>query len=536
MNKLHGSKLLLFLSFVFFFSLLLSIFYPLAFQTFSTSDDAGFLLAGLDFFHFFDEPSIENLIIYSFRLAAFGWGPFTIFVTVINVAFFSILNIPLSEFVLRLPFIFFGAISPIVAFFFVKRFHNEKSAVLSALLVTVLPIHIIQSVRPGGNWLIAATLLMASLYFFAEYAKSSGSRYSVITPFLIALYFLTDNQFLGIIPLLIFTSLLFQDRKNLFDRIKETFLIFSPKFFVIFFLIFSPVLLQFLYYANQGTPQYGFLGHFLEKTLSPGFYVFYILGLLKDYLGGALLLLLPFSLLTGLYSAIRLEKKSIFFIWFLVYSIPYFFLLPPSLTGPGMYLIGAAFSSTILASILLTDLFDFIRKKTNNLRIHFLSPFADFLLIIVTFSYFFTPTYVANDLENSAGRGLRTAGYFIRENFSEEVLILTDFEPSVARIYFGREPIAEYDLSLSEFRDFFNRTAEKADLIVLSETAYLNLKDELPQAQSLAAVVKRENKDLLFISSKNGKNSIQQLDVNEYDILFTEKYGNYASLYSEKIW
>jgi len=97
---------------------------------------------------------------------------------IINVwiSFFSI-----SEFSLRIPSVIFGVLSIIFTYKIVALLYNEKVGVLSAIFISISPIHIYFS-QEARTYTFTVFLTLLSFYYFLKIFKSNKttSRYFFI--------------------------------------------------------------------------------------------------------------------------------------------------------------------------------------------------------------------------------------------------------------------------------------------------------------------------------------------------------------------
>ena len=148
-----------------------------------------------------------------------------------------------------------------------------------------------------------------------------------------------------------------------------------------------------------------------------------------------------------------------------------------------------------------------------------------------------TPMYIHFGV---AGRntGLKSAGYYLRENSNSDSVIFSDQESFVAEYYTGRKVAGTLDLftenEIFENYEYHKKTSAKIDYVYLEDRDYIYLKDVvINDGFKPLVMVLRKNVLLGILYGKNVSTPVITLDATKTDALFDSKYGNIQSLYVE---
>lgn len=518
----------IFLLIVFLLALILRLCaYPWG-RTFSSGDEAAFVLYSIYFTKLPHASSLAAWLKDFYKIASVTWGYGYQLVIFINILTLRLFQVNLNEFTLACPYIILGAVDCVLIYLFVKEIYNEKAALIAALFLCVSPWHIKFSCT-AGNHAVPVFLLLASLYFFVLACKNNFTiRWQfILASFFTGLYFVSDGQFPAFVILMFFiVYIISADKKpmNILNQIFTRKVLFFPVLFML------PVVIVQIYLVFYGKPTYGYLGHYFEKNSRLGFYLLDLLQNLKLNCGMGLLVLFILGLLYNYKKLIKLELCSIVYFWLFFYVWPWIFLIPKEATMISGYLFSVQMSLIVLASVFVADVFDLIR----GFKFAFFAALTAVVLLTL-FSYNFGGDPFLKNCGN------KSAGYLIRQyvHGKESVKIFTDMEPPLARYYFSDIDIFaknEIDLTKPETAvDYFNLVKRKADIIAVTSSTYKVLAKDIQKIGFNDRVFIFNGGRCVFAVLKKGRGHLAHFDTAELDPKFDKEYGSIKSLFSEKI-
>jgi hypothetical protein len=366
-------------------------------------------------------------------------------------------------------------------------------------------------------------------------------------PIVLGLYLGNDNQFLGIAPILLSILFLYTNNSitNMLSYVKFFFKKFNFQFISLSSLFFIPSVVSFIYFLTKGKVEGGIIGHTLEKNKTVGFHP--EVGLYFIYAVGIMLaVIFLISIIYGLWITFQRKKESFLFVWFLSYSLPWFFLVTPQ-NDTRVYFIHFIIPLIILSSNMI---YDFIQKNKK-----IISCFVSIIILVTTINtttyvvhniQFFDPLIKDKDLINGMLRfygstpqkniGVKTAGYWIRTNTNEKDIIFSEIGFHVSKYYFHRPILANQNVSFSLSYPnvetkyvFFNQSIEDVEYVVtLAEND--DIAQEYLNEFSKVVEVQEAGESRLFIYKKVSMSPFIILDTTVYDKLFDQKYGTIESL------
>lgn len=180
----------------------------------------------------------EHNIRYPLYFKSFGdyKMPVYIYLTALAIKFFGV-----NAFSVRFFSAFFGVLSIVILYFYLKENFSQKLAMLGSFLLTFNPWHLFFS-RAALEVNVATTFSLLGLFFFQKAINKKAWFYQFISFLFFVLSVYTYNVSRVIAPL-IFLSLIFLNRKVLFKHFKiQTFAIF----FLFCLLILPLIIASFL--------------------------------------------------------------------------------------------------------------------------------------------------------------------------------------------------------------------------------------------------------------------------------------------------
>ncbi len=543
------------LFFLFLLALSFRLYQPRIEEVFLSNDEVMLFQYSLKPLSIFYTPTIENTGIQLFRFFNFPWGPGTIFLSTLNSAVLSIIGISLTEFTITFPYIIIGSGTVILVYLIGKEIKGKLFGIVAAILLALFPAHIIISRAIAGNVVAGQFFFFLALFLFIKYLKTKKKGYKIVYYGVVAYYLITENQAIAIIPILIFASFIYTQEKKILYRIKESLKqLFSWEGFLLAFLIILPTLLSGIYLFLKGLGKQSYLNLPHSKIIIFDIYFYDVLKSIYSSAGPALFFLLLMSFFYYLFMIIlRNQKKEslIFMFSFFVYSVPWFFFVRPYITNPPYngYHLPIITSLIFLAAYFVEDIIrcgktirrgcvKFLYITMVIIAFLFISIHTSFVIFseITMNERFFDISSITSGTQGK-NNGIKTIGYYLRENSDADALIFADAELFVAQYYFGKEDIIaglylnpQKALQLfseklkTQHIDYVFINAENNPLFV--DTLYNNNFSPV-----VYAVKDGKIKSILYANKRLEKDSIQVFDIETYDKLFNKKYGNIRGLF-----
>ncbi len=541
-------------------------------QVFISSDEVYFFQYAIKPLSLLFTPNIENIATELFRFFNFSWGWGTLIWSTISSAVTTALDLPITEFTINIPYVFIGVGTVILAYFLGKEIEGKTFGFIAAFLIAIFPSYVGSSRSISGN-IVGLFFFFLSLILFLTYFKTKNQQYKIGAYIVLGFHFITDNQALGIFFVIFYASFLYCSEKEFLPRLYASITqIISGKGIIFSLLIVSPTILAALYLTQKGMITHSYLNMFHSKPIELDFYFFETLQTIYDNIGAALF----FFLIIGLfyYTATLLMRKrskesTLFLFFFIFYSIPWFFMVVPAsivLRGYNTYMIVAMI---FLATYFITDVLAYMQtRKTSFGKVTFTVMWASLLLFLLFYTGFALSSAIyAHDyfgvhlpiaivggvVENN---GIKTAGYFVRDNLPSNAVLFTDQEVFVSEYYFGREVVGDLDLSASETMYLFQQLIHQGDNYAAYDK-YIHQPEKKGYSGSIMYVfITEQNVQLykgtlhsagfapimyvthgnaiiatLYQKKQEQNYNVVVLDVEESDPLFDYKYGNLQSLF-----
>lgn len=504
-------------------------------KTFSSSDETNTLLASIDATKIFQAQSFDELSLHITRLFSYAWGPMVILITSTYLLFLKILGFSITEAKGTLIFLFFGSITPPTFYLLIKKLlKNRMISFLSATTLAVLPIHVALSRSMGSSIAISSFFLIISILMFIKFLQERNLLNLILLSTLFSFYVLSDPQFLGII--IIFLVLFFHLKNNnqsIILKYKDILI-----FFCVFLLIISPILILFIHYAISGDIYGGYIGHLFSKKKVLGLHTeFFDFFYLNN--GSILTIILFIGGVYGSYYILRKRFKTpeiVLFSWSLIYLLPWLILVSPD-NADRVYYTTSTIPLISLFYIFVSRLTDYLRSYYKRIILAII-----FLLIILSTIHYLNQKIYSINAPHFYGKleqntGIKTAGFWIRNNTKESTIILSEFGIPPQLYYFHRNILTDFNTfwsfnsaNESERNKFIKENFDKAEFVVIKSN---NLLNEYIQKDNLwwtSVKIRDINQDLITIYSRN-KTNLSILNISIYDAEFDRNYGNLESLH-----
>ncbi|MDD5528238.1 MAG: glycosyltransferase family 39 protein [Patescibacteria group bacterium] len=393
--------------------------YPNLFIT--DGDTAGHILASLRLFHtslLKFHPPIGN---FFFQIFQFRHG-FTVILLpfFFYFIFFKLLGLAISEPLLVFICAIWGVTSIAAVYLFVKKLLGEKSALLSALLIAFLPVHIGLSRLHTGPQIISIIFLYLSLYLLLKTIEQPAAKNKILYFLSLAFYIGADNAFMvGLFFNLAVLAASSADWKTFFSNAKKIYLNWLSLIFLLPIIIYAAAAIISLKFGINS----GYLLRLFEKfagqsgsdykSFSPD-----IVRLISVFLtqGGAIFL----GLLAALFALkSKINRKTLLIA---LIFLSYFLIFLVSGSWQDAYIVYALVPACILISLLWSE-----GKKT--LLIYFLVLVNLFysLGVLYNLNIFLKPIAIYGSINREIKNndtGGKSLAYLVRENKLEASRII----------------------------------------------------------------------------------------------------------------
>lgn len=512
-------------------------------KIFSSSDETNFLLASFDACSVFFPKGFAEFIHSLYRLLNFAWGAITPLYQSIFLILYQFLHIPSNELTLTLPHAVLGALYVPLIFFISETYFDKLTAKIAVSFAALAPLFVQTSRYTAPTGLISGFLTSLLVLLWFEYilmGRHTSRRKEMLIGLVIALIFLSDNQFLAVFLLLPVMTIYCRRLRITSDKILPPYVMLPGIIVLIAFAScwFYAILTKGFCYGTS-------IGHLFERSaelLRPGFYIKNFLYAIRLSCGYPMAVLSIPTMVFGYYLVANNKRGGVVFLWFLIYSLPYLFIIkaPPSYRD---YYHTWLIPLIILTSDLISGMIRYLSAKLNKslwagfifITSIFLITFLSTLSAVFRVGPFNEPHYYGTVEDNS---GIKTAGYYFRNNFPQENTILSDFGMPVIKYYFNRSPLGEKKFlwtsfypSIEEKYAHIDEKSALADIIVLNYENYLKAGQNLSNRgfYAIGEVFSNQKPKIIILSRR--KREYKRMDAEIYDRLFDREFGSLHSLY-----
>lgn len=468
------------------------------------------------------------------RLLAYQWSPLSAVLTFMNMLFFSLLGISLTEYVWVLPTIVIGSLTPVICYYLIFRLCGDRtSALIGALFIMFFPFHVLQSRYSSANEVLGFFGQVLVLLFLVNYLQKGTKSSALWFGFFMGLYIFTHLQWPGIFPVIVFAAFVFVgDKKKVGIRLKKACSHIFKKEVIIFPVVALLLLVAVSIFAGRGSPQLfgGSLGHMVSKgeASSIGWYGGYYYNWLLNNSGILLGIAITVVFFFGLREVLRLSKSSVLWCWGLTYSLPYIFYVSPKVTVAHTYYSHGFQAFTLFSAVMIAKYF-FHRKMKKWIGILLvISVIASSALTIFVIAYGFENInlFGLKGFQGSYHKpiGLKAAGYWLRKKTSVDTRVFffdyggMGMEPTNAFYYSRRTLMALSDSPTLEFTlSYLKLFDDEIDYLVIYDSDLKYIRHYTDQAfpYAVARVESKSGDTLLWILSRFKPVS------GSYDVVFT---------------
>ncbi len=537
------------LTYITLFAFLLRILFFRVNETFISSDEVYLFQNSLKPLSFLLEITPAHYVAELFRFFNFNWGWVMLSFSTISVFILSILNIPLTEITINIPYVFLGAATMPVIYLLGKNLHNKKTGLIAALIFAVQPAHVSTSRSIGLVGVVVTFFFCLTLLLFFNYFKTKKWKKTAFLT--LGLYFSTDHQFYLIIPLIIILGLLNNKKNSICVRFFSVLKDIISKELVFFFVPTGPIFASAAYLYSKDFVHNAYLMHIFQKSSYFGFFItttfkelYYIFGPVFFTL---FIVSITYAVIKVCFSA---SYKTPFFLltWLLLSLIPWFFIVSRENTLTLAYLMHPISALIFLSAFFISELSH--KKIAVTLLIVTISS-----TLLITSSVVYGVNILTQEkaqdfpiyelVDTPLGKaythfgtkgintGIKTAGYYVREHTPLNATVFTNHEVFVTEYYLGRPSVGFLDL-VTEDDILDNYEAQKKNTsieYVYLEEKYHLLPNRMKQDGLIPIVqVHAGEKKLGTLYAKNAQ-VVVHLDVHDVDYLFNQKYGSITSLF-----
>jgi len=528
-------------------------------------------------FHDIDSPILSSLVMENKNILwvlFHSYGYFTPLVSELFSRILLFLDIPITEFWWTLPISLIGTLTVLIVYFLIKLIFGIKKALFVSLIIGVLPVHIISSRYAYGYECGYVFLALLTVYLFIKYLKSTNKFNGILFSLALSTYILTHALFLFVFVILFWTAIVFTSERNgqrrsniklkniFFNKIfiLPGFCIFFEVIFTVLFLSRDSILKPILHnYFNPGTEIWyqtqTMLGHhilrlrdlyFQPKGL--GFGEFFLIDLLSPW--NIWLYLILFSIPFGIKDVRYSSSKSVFFVWGVLYLVPYIIIELLFDVGMTTYVSFGVVPMSIYTALFLYDKTDSILSYLDEkikaiIFVLILSLMAFYMLLTSCYLVFsFDIGKYFNDTKKPFldepfsyrssyyfDTGYKSAGYYIRKYVdNSKSIFIYNLDPEAAfdQYYFARKA---YNLQHSDegLRRWLEAKIDKIDIII-TNPEFKGLIDAYLQFEIKSNIYSQSlNKERKLVLIVYGKKNISlpkiDMDTQKYNILYDKYYS-----------
>ncbi|MBU0469247.1 MAG: hypothetical protein KKD07_06410 [Candidatus Omnitrophica bacterium] len=483
----------------------------------------------------------------------------------------SFFNIPVVEFWWVLPVAVVGILTVLIIYLLVNILVGTKQALFVSFVLGLLPVHIIASRYSYGYECGYVFLSILSLLLFIKHLKSKGIFYGICFSIVFSLYVLTHFLF-PLMFLIFFWSVVVMktDKENVLS-VKRVFLnkVFILPALCILFEVCIALMVVFdsgNYFSFVEKNFFGHYSNYYYYSQTPIAHHLLRLRFLSvqrfnlssecffqaDFISfwNIWLYLILISLPFGVHEALRSTKKSIFFLWGVVYLIPFIAIELIFNVGMVTYLSFGLVPLAIYTAMFFYDttsrVLAGVHKKLRKV------VFVLFLVFIIA-SLFISALYKVFQFDAFAyfrgeenpfldrqmwyrnayqyDAGYKTAGYYIRKYAAANRNIYIydlNFRVFLDKFYLAREGMFSGS-SYEEAKGLFEKGIDDIDIVISVPEGreFFDSFDSIEiKSKIYSNTLNREQKLVLLIY---GKENIMlpkiNMNTDEYNQLYDAKYS-----------
>ena len=401
------------------------------------------------------------------------------------VLLYSELGVPITEVTLAFVPLAFGILGIGLTYVVTRSLSTRGAGIIAAALLAVTPIHVIESRSLAASWTLSLVLQLSVIAALVGAIRRRSRRLEWVFAALLALYALTDNQFLCLFPMIPYSVYRLSDspsgtRGRLADAaewLRRRWTLFLPAALVLVVLVgLHFVFCCFVVPAVSGVDTgVGSLSHIWKRETRPGFYAGGLLVETRDNLGLPLLAFTALSLagLRGEGPARRERGKRVLLVWGLCYLLPFVLFISPDTTVTRGYLSAGLYPLIMLAAINFHEYL--VRAKTRRRAIVLAATgsaiFISTCLLSLSAALRITvvPALELRPFQGSYApmEGMKAAGWWLREHTPAGATVYVfGAKVKVARLYSGRRCVGSLALEDPYATGFSWDAVRSADYVI----------------------------------------------------------------------
>ncbi|MFP3902714.1 MAG: hypothetical protein ACLFWB_00600 [Armatimonadota bacterium] len=379
------------------------------------------------------------------------------------------LHIPITEMTLQLPLIFLGVGMCFAAYRVTTDVHSQRAGVIAAGLVAVmlLPVSISRSL--GTHHAYSSLLLLLTAAAMIRYMRDpQDDRNALWVGVLAGLYICGDLQFHIGLAVLFLLGALWPKEPEYRNPGGFRRLFFRSRVLLPPLIMFLPYVPIWIYAQSLGYPHQTFLGTILVgHEYDWGFHIIPTLADMRRNMGliGTVLAIISTPILLLWW---RDNRCKWLLGWIGVTAAPFLLAVTSEVTQASVYhehlLVGlVAAIAVMIAHIrprwLMWGVFGLVMAVTG------IGTAGKIFPAVLEVPLLTQPGVVYGELpENS---GLKTVGYWVRENVPEHQSVYITAAPGVAYWYLGRRPAYAAYVTTAEMRQYLRENATDFDVIII---------------------------------------------------------------------
>lgn len=446
----------------------------------------------------------------------------------------SALHVPVNEATLALPMVAFGTLLCLLVFLLGRRYAGARAGLLAAAFVAVLPIFVEQArsigtTEPCSGFLFLLAVLQAARYF--EHPQSGKRQW--LAGLCVGLYLCGDPQIvIGGLVLLLFTVL--WPRAQGYEGLAGwRRLVLRPGILIPPVVLFSPLVAAYVYAVHLGYPDQTYLGSILNGHKADwGFHLLPFLADLARNMGLVPLLLLPIALLLPgcvRASAARDPRFRWLLCWIGVTALPFLFAVTSKVTEVYGYHEHLVTGLALLLAVAVAGL----RPRAVGIALASVAVAGALaftlggVLRIPPFPSMYGEKVPYGGLPPN--NGMKTAGYWVRQNVPANETVFVAHDPGVAYWYLGREGvIGGYGAGMVRAESFLAHKDQVQVAVIPDQRQYYPPALFAQNGFPGHLVVRSDGKDVLDIYTR--KPLHQTLNTEQLDPLFARTYRTLSAL------
>ncbi|HVU05997.1 MAG TPA: hypothetical protein VHE30_29810 [Polyangiaceae bacterium] len=423
-----------------------------------------------------------------------------------------------------------GTANVFMGFLFVREVAGVLAGLAAACLVSVCSLDIIQSRHFGAPWMYEELCQITLLYLLLRLPRAKTGKVRFAFHAVLAIYFWTGNQMLGILPVLAYGAvavLLERDRT-------EPVLPFLRRCFLGLSLLIPVASMAWLCHVTFVLHQ-GHLYHALyQKRHILGVYVDHWFADIHSDIGWGATWFGLAAVLVATVSERRLfSTKRLPVVLFVAYASPFWFVIPPGGTLTRGYI-----SYGVTALLLVLSMGMVLAEAKRVVQIAF--PACAVLMLAVSagqsaYHLYASPLITAQGFQGSytPNNGVKTAALWVRNRPRTSGRVFSDawggggLEPQLMQMYFRRPYYAMSDAQPATLPyESFKRSASLIDYLVVLPANRGLVTRYFGATFKEGLRVTEDGKEVLLVYARaETVGAVQKMEVSQGDREFERKYS-----------